>query len=128
MCQACHICGKFLCPDDSQLCQSAKTDITSSSRKSSETESGIPIRIMLLQPPSCAPKHYGQTYTSHNVSPIPHSSKFPLSLWRFLITISFIFEISSFKEFMLLTILFSITFIFQSSFILLTSFCFSPQV
>ena len=108
---------------------SPKTDITYSSNVSSKTESGIPFRITLLRRPYCAKALLSDSYFVQRLSSFSYFCRgFSFVFRRFLITISFRFKISFFREFILLYILLSISFICESWFILTTNSCFFPRV
>ena len=105
---------------------SAKTDITDSFNVSSETGSGMPFRITLFQQLYCAKALCSDLYFAQWLSSCSNFYlNFSLPFWRFLRRISFRFKLLSFREFILLGILFSISFICESWFILTTSCCFS---
>ena len=101
---------------------SAKTDITDFNL---ETKSGKPLRTTSFWQPYCPKALWSDSYFAQCLWSRSHFYRsFSFSFCRFLITIYFRFKISSFKKFILLSILFSIYLICESWFILTTSSCF----
>ena len=83
---------------------SAKTDISDSSKTSSETDSGIPLKTMLFRRPYCAKALWSDSYFEHCFSNHSHLClNFSFSSCRFLMAISLRLMISSLRELIRLT-------------------------
>ena len=106
---------------------SAKSNIADSSKTSSETDSGIPLKTMLFRRPYCAKALWPDSYFEHRFYNRSHLClNFSFSSCRFLMTISLRLMISSLRELIQLTILPSMLFIW--SWLFMTGSCFFPLV
>lgn len=90
----------------------AKSDNADPSNVSSETKSEISFRITLFQQPCCAKALWSDLYVVQRLPTCSHFRlNFSSTFWWSLITISFRFKNLSFRESILLVILFYISFI-----------------
>ena len=84
---------------------SAKSNIADSSKTSSETDSGIPLKTMLFRRPYCAKALWPDSYFEHRFYNRSHLClNFSFSSCRFLMTISLRLMISSLRGLIRLTI------------------------
>ena len=106
---------------------SAKTDISDSSKASSETDSGIPLNIALFRRPYCAKELWSDSYFEDHSSNRSHQLlNFSFSSCRFLVTTSLRLMISSMRELIRFTIFYSMLFIW--SWLFMTGSCFFSLV